>query len=142
MYIKNFQKETRILKGKCVFILELLTSHKCPFRYSFNRISFVCIFTLPYDCHLFTQTYTTRHNGTDISGYHRQEIQWLELILFTVTNSCFFCVNEYHSDIKLTTDLQTVKLTLLNNALTKKPVGSLPLQESPAFFQRRSQNST
>jgi len=81
-----------MLKVTCVFILELLTSHKCPVRYSFNRISFVCIFILPCDCHLFTQTYTTRHNDTDISGYHRQENQWLELILFTVTNSCFFFV--------------------------------------------------
>lgn len=89
MQIKNFQQEKRILKGTRVFILELLTSHKCSFRYPYSRISFVCICTLPYDCHLFTQTYTTSHGDTDISGYQRQEIQWLELILFTVTNPCF-----------------------------------------------------
>jgi hypothetical protein len=35
--------------------------------------------------------------------------------------SPFFCVNESNSDVKLTTALQTVKVTLLNNALTKNP---------------------
>jgi len=119
--IKNSQQETRILKETSIFILELLTSHKCSFRFSFNRISFVCICTLPRDCHLFTQTYTASHSGTDISGHHTQDSQWLHLILFTVTNPFFFCVKERHCDIKLTTALQTVKLTLLNNALTENP---------------------
>jgi len=48
--------------------------------------------------------------------------------------SLFFCVDESHSDVKLTTALQTVKLTLLNNALTKNP--------SVHHRYKRAQNSS
>ena len=53
---KNFQQETLMLSGTRVFILELLTFHKCSFSHSFSRISFVCICTEPCVCHLFTQS--------------------------------------------------------------------------------------